>query len=65
MLIEGAEALRSENEVESIDRASNQPTLLSNWLPSRRPLRIALLAGASCPEVVIGEVLQRLAEFLS
>ena len=65
VLIEGAASIRSADEIESLDPAGEGPAAVRDWLPPRRPLRIAVLAGASCPEVVIGEVLQRLAEFLS
>ena len=65
VLIEGAASIKSADEIESLDAAGEGPAAIRDWLPSRRPLRIALLAGASCPEVVIGEVLERLAGFLS
>ena len=65
MLIEGAASIRSADEIESVDPAGTGPAVIHNWLPATRPLRIAVLAGASCPETVIGQVLQRLSEFLS
>ena len=65
MLIEGADSIRSADEIESVGPADTGPTVIHNWLPPTRPLRIAVLAGASCPETVIGQVLQRLSEFLS
>jgi len=65
VLIEGAASIRSPDEIESLDAAGTGPAVVHNWLPPARPLRIAVLAGASCPETVIGEVLQRLSEFLS
>ncbi|MCK4275513.1 MAG: hypothetical protein KAX78_03300, partial [Phycisphaerae bacterium] len=64
-LIEDADAIRSGSELLGFGPALGTPTLLSDWLPSRRPVRIAVLAGASCPEIVVGQVLQRLASFLS
>ena len=65
VLIEGAASIRSAVEIESLDADGAGPALVRNWLPRERPLRIAVLAGASCPEVVIGQVLQRLSGFLS
>lgn len=62
--IEDARAIRSAEEIDSVDPDTDQPAVIRNWLPAKRPLRIAVLAGASSPEVVIGQVLQRLAEFL-
>ena len=63
--IEDARAIRSESELESLDPSSGKPVIARNWLPSRRPLRIGVLAGASSPETVVGQVLRRLAQFLS
>ncbi|MDY6913291.1 MAG: 4-hydroxy-3-methylbut-2-enyl diphosphate reductase [Planctomycetota bacterium] len=65
LLIEDAEAIRSESQLATIDLARNEPLVVRNWLPRRRPLRIGVLAGASCPEVVVGQVLQRLATWLA
>ncbi len=42
---------------------TSKPTEAADWLPSRRPLSIGLTAGASTPNKVIGEVVQRLAEW--
>jgi 4-hydroxy-3-methylbut-2-en-1-yl diphosphate reductase len=64
-LIEGAEAIRGKDELDSVDAAGLERLIIRDWLPERRPLRIAVLAGASCPEEVIGQVLERLAGFLS
>ena len=64
VFIEGAEAIESATRLHSIDETAVQELVISDWLPRRRPLRIAVLAGASCPEIVIGQVLSRLAEFL-
>lgn len=62
--IEDARAIRSERELATIDLDADRPVLATDWLPERRPLTIGVLAGASSPEVVIGEVVQRLAGFL-
>jgi len=62
--IEDAAAIRSADQIESVDPAGTHSAVVHNWLPPARPLRVAVLAGASCPETVIGQVLERLAEFL-
>ncbi len=64
-LIENAPAIRSAGELLAYDRAAQSARLESGWLPARRRLRIGVLAGASSPEIVIGQVLERLAEFLT
>jgi 4-hydroxy-3-methylbut-2-enyl diphosphate reductase len=62
--IENAEAIRSARELATMDFTTGRPMTAEGWLPDRRPLRIAVLAGASSPEVVVGEVLERLSQFL-
>jgi len=62
--IEDASAIRSDRELLALDPGTNRPRITKDWLPGRRPLRIGALAGASSPEVVVGEVLERLAGFL-
>lgn len=63
--IESAQAIRSADALETADIATHEPIVVRDWLPPKRPLRVGILAGASSPECVIGEVLRRLAEFLS
>ncbi|MFP3938365.1 MAG: 4-hydroxy-3-methylbut-2-enyl diphosphate reductase [Phycisphaerae bacterium] len=63
-LIEDASAIRSRNELATYDFRRDEPTIAHDWLPEKRPLRVGVLAGASSPETVVGEVLQRLAGFL-
>ncbi len=61
--IETADAIASEHEIRTFDPHTG-PSTVTNWLPEGRPLTIGVLAGASSPEVVVGQVLQRLAQFL-
>ncbi|MGC9454654.1 MAG: 4-hydroxy-3-methylbut-2-enyl diphosphate reductase [Phycisphaerae bacterium] len=63
-LIEDAPAIRSRSELATYDFRRDEPTVARDWLPEKRPLRVGVLAGASSPEIVVGEVLQRLAGFL-
>ncbi|MBN1942990.1 MAG: 4-hydroxy-3-methylbut-2-enyl diphosphate reductase [Phycisphaerae bacterium] len=63
-LIENADAIRSVDELLAYDRDGETARTVHSWLPKERPLRVGLLAGASSPEIVIGRVLERLAEFL-
>jgi len=62
--IESAEAIKSSRELLTFDPAREAEVVAADWLPGRRPLRIGVLAGASSPEAVVGDVLERLAAFL-
>ncbi len=64
-LIESAAAIHSADELETYDFACDLPRTVRDWLPRRRPIRIAVLAGASSPEIVVGQVLEKLSGFLS
>jgi len=63
-LIEDAQAIISAEVLRAWSPATHSAFDATDWLRSTRPLRIGVLAGASSPEIVIGQVLQRLAEFL-
>ena len=63
--IEDASFIESPKRIRALDAESNAPAIFENWLPERRPLTIGVLAGASSPDVVVGEVLERLAGLLS
>jgi 4-hydroxy-3-methylbut-2-enyl diphosphate reductase len=63
--IEDASAIHSAGEIQTFDPQTDQAAVVGDWLPAERPLRIAVLAGASSPEVVIGDVLEKLAALLS
>jgi len=61
--IETADAIHSDRQIETFDPAVG-PRTVTGWLPPGRPLTIGVLAGASSPEIVVGQVLERLATFL-
>jgi len=63
--VEDASAIRSAQEILALDPEAGAAAIFPDWLPGRSPLRIGVLAGASSPEVVIGNVLERLAELLA
>lgn len=63
-LIEDARGIVDAGCLRAFDPARAGPGEVEDWLPKRRPVRIGVLAGASSPEVVVGEVLRRLGEFL-
>ncbi len=63
-LIEDARSIISADELTAWSLETHRAEAVLNWLPAKRPLRIGVLAGASSPEIVIGQVLKRLAVFL-
>ena len=62
--IEDASAVLGAGSIRSLDAGTGAVREVAGWLPSRRPLRIGVLAGASSPEAVVGQVLEKLAELL-
>ncbi len=62
--IESAEAILSQAELTTYDFQADRQVVARDWLPQTRPLRIAVLAGASSPEIVVGQVIEKLAKFL-
>ena len=63
--IENAEAIISPGRLIAFDSDLGEPVSLDAWLPTDRPLTIGVLAGASSPEIVVGQVIDRLAGFLT
>ena len=62
--IEDAGAIESRDRLRALDTDGNQPVTVRDWLPRRRRLRIGVLAGASSPEIVVGQVIEKLGGFL-
>ena len=62
--IENADAIVSSQRLIAYDSDLDEPVALDDWLPENRPITIGVLAGASSPENVVGQVVDRLAEFL-
>ena len=62
--IENADAIVSTDCLTAFDSDLGEPVALDGWLPAGRPIYIGVLAGASSPEIVVGQVVDRLAGFL-
>ena len=58
--IEGPHCLGKE--IEYRHRSSGEILQRGDWLPSARPLTVAFSAGASTPDTLLGEVIERLLE---
>jgi 4-hydroxy-3-methylbut-2-en-1-yl diphosphate reductase len=61
--INSHEQLLSSEAIRHFDIHVRQEVRVSPFLPSRRPLRILLSSGASCPDAAVEDVLRRLAGF--
>lgn len=59
--VSGAEGLVSPSEIRHFDWHAKSEKTSADWLPapSGRPLDILLTAGASCPDALLDEVIQR------
>jgi 4-hydroxy-3-methylbut-2-enyl diphosphate reductase len=62
--IKDADELISEVQIRHLDLHSHQTVLTSDWLPAKRPLEILLTAGASCPDALVDQVIQKVASFM-
>lgn len=61
--------IRGADEIENRDRIHhyNYPTMevrtTVDWIPDRRPVSIAITSGASCPDMLVDEVIRRVVAF--
>jgi 4-hydroxy-3-methylbut-2-enyl diphosphate reductase len=62
--IEGPENIISEKEIRHFDLHTHQEKITRNWLYSGRPLRVLVTSGASCPDAIVENVIDRLSRFV-
>lgn len=55
--------IKSAREIHHFDYPAKQKRVTSHFLPAKRPLRIVLTSGASCPDTLVDRVMLRLLEF--
>ncbi len=56
--------IKSELEIQHFDQWKKEILTTTNWLPKdKKPLKVALTSGASCPDVLVDEVMLRVLEF--
>lgn len=56
--------IKSDSLIKHFDQWKKEILETSNWLPKNNsPLKIALTSGASCPDILVDEVLLRMLEF--
>ena len=61
--INSADKILSEKEILHYNYHTKQEMLTSDYLPSKRPVRILMTSGASCPDAVVESIIRKLANF--
>lgn len=63
--ISGADKIISEQQINHFNIHNNTETITNNWLNinSGKPVEIILTSGASCPDAILDEVLQKIVAF--
>ncbi len=61
--ISGAEEILSPLQIRHFDYEAQKLVYTENWLPEVHPVSIALTAGASCPDMLLDEVICRIVSF--
>jgi 4-hydroxy-3-methylbut-2-enyl diphosphate reductase len=62
--VRDAGEIKSENEIDHFDQWKKEILTTNNWLSKKEePLKIALTSGASCPDVLVDEVMLKVLEF--
>lgn len=62
-LISSADELLSRQRIRHFDLHKKESVESQNWLPEQMPVRIAITSGASCPDVLMNAVFERIADF--
>lgn len=55
--IRDASEFKSESEIHHFDQWKKEVLITKDWFPNHRPLKVAITSGASCPDVLVDEVL--------
>jgi 4-hydroxy-3-methylbut-2-enyl diphosphate reductase len=60
--VKDADEIVSLSLIKHLDLGSLQPTETADWLPSKRPLSILISAGASSPDALVDQVIEKICE---
>ena len=55
--IRDASEFKSASEIHHFDQWKKEVLITKDWSPNHRPLKVAITSGASCPDVLVDEVL--------
>ena len=62
-LISNSDEIISRDEIKHFDVNKKEVVVGYSWLPDRRPLSVVVTSGASCPDILMNQVIDRLVEF--
>lgn len=63
--IKDEDELISSTEINHFDLHKNEVIKSTDYLPTKRPLKIILTSGASCPDATVDRVIQRIGELVN
>lgn len=61
--VSSSDKILSENLISHFDCSTHTQMISQNFLPEKNPLKIILTSGASCPDSIVDEVLQKILSF--
>ena len=61
--IQDAKEMKSSKEISHLDIKSKKRIITKNWLPHKEELSVLITSGASCPDALVDEVIERIASF--
>ncbi len=61
--IDAASKILSENLISHYNWRTKEELVTENFLPPKQPLQILMTSGASCPDAVVEEIINRILEF--
>ncbi len=61
--IRGADEIESKNRIHHYDYPAMEVRTTVDWIPSHRPVSMAVTSGASCPDMLVDEVIRKVIAF--
>ncbi len=61
--IDSPERILSNTQIEHFDFHQKKELITNNFLPDKKPLKILITSGASCPDALVEKVIYKIAEF--
>ena len=55
--VRDASEFKSETEIHHFDQWKKEVLVTKGWIPKHRPLKVAITSGASCPDMLVDEVM--------